>query len=144
MEAPCGSTGTLDATEINQVLSSPNYPAAPGANLRCRWLIDGNFTAVQIRFQHLSIGSADSAQCTNDRLEIQDVISVKYLFFNYSPYFEISKTFIECWHLLQANQNQEANGNLILNGDGASVVTLDQNRRIMIQVGIDVTKLSCS
>ncbi|KAK4007522.1 hypothetical protein OUZ56_012679 [Daphnia magna] len=106
-ETPCGSTGTLDATEMNQILSSPNYPAPPGANLRCRWLIDGNSTAVQIRFQHLSIGSADSAQCTNDRLEIQDIIS--------------------------ASQNQEASGDLILNGDGASIVTLDQNQRIIIQ-----------
>ena len=74
--APCGSTGTLDATDTNQILSSPNYPAAPGVNLRCRWLIDGNSTAVRIHFQHLSIGSADSAQCSNDRLEVQDVISV--------------------------------------------------------------------
>jgi hypothetical protein len=75
--APCGpNAGTLDATDANQILSSPNYPAAPGVNLRCRWLIDGNSTAVKIHFQHLSIGSADSAQCTNDRLEVQDVVSV--------------------------------------------------------------------
>lgn len=74
--APCGTSGTLDATDANQILSSPNYPAAPGVNLRCRWLIDGNSTAVKIHFQHLSIGSPDSAQCTNDRLEVQDVISV--------------------------------------------------------------------
>jgi hypothetical protein len=75
--APCGpNAGLLDATDANQILSSPNYPAAPGVNLRCRWLIDGNSTAVKIHFQHLSIGSADSAQCTNDRLEVQDVVNV--------------------------------------------------------------------
>lgn len=75
--APCGSAGTVEASDATQTLSSPNYPAAPGTNLRCRWLVDGNGTAVQLRFQHLSIGSADPAQqCSNDRLEIQDVITV--------------------------------------------------------------------
>lgn len=67
----------MEAGDVPQTLSSPNYPSAPGTNLRCRWLIDGNATAVQLHFQHLSIGSADSAQqCNNDRLEIQDVITV--------------------------------------------------------------------
>lgn len=74
--APCGSTGTLEAIETSRILSSPNYPAAAGPNLRCRWLIDGNSSTVQIHFQHLSIGPADSAQCSGDRLEVQDVINV--------------------------------------------------------------------
>jgi hypothetical protein len=85
--APCGSSGTLDATDTNQILSSPNYPAAPGVNLRCRWLIDGNSTAIRIHFQHLSIGTADSAQCTSDRLEVQDVISVIIRVFYYTTTF---------------------------------------------------------
>ncbi|XP_046451773.1 cubilin-like isoform X2 [Daphnia pulex] len=117
-ETPCGpNAGTLDATDANQILSSPNYPAAPGVNLRCRWLIDGNSTAVKIHFQHLSIGSADSAQCTNDRLEVQDVVN--------------------------GGQNQEANDNLVLNGDGATVVRLDQHQGIILQRELDQRLTFC-
>ena len=104
--APCGAAGTLDATSSPQLLSSPNYPAAPGSNLRCRWLVDGNTTAVQLRFQQLDIGADGVQQCTNDRLEIQDII--------------------------QTGQGAEANEQLVLNGDGANIVRLD-NRRVMIQ-----------
>lgn len=142
--APCGSTGIVQAIETKQTLSSPNYPAAPGTNLRCRWLIDGNSSAVQIHFQHISIGSTDSAQqCTQDRLEVQDVVNVSYIksiFFSYRHtvfawlYLHEFENWVE---ILQAGTSQEANGNLVVNGDGGEIVRLNQHR-LLIQVYGDV------
>ena len=76
-DTPCGSAGLLDATDSRQVLTSPNFPLAAGANLRCRWVIDGNSTAVQVHFQQMAIGDS-GPQCTGDRIEIQDVIEVNF------------------------------------------------------------------
>jgi len=78
-KAPCGTAGMLDATNTPQLLSSPNYPAGPGANLRCRWVVNGNTTSVQLHFQQMDVGTS-AAQCTNDRIEVEDIINVWILY----------------------------------------------------------------
>lgn len=79
-KAPCGTAGILDATNTPQLLSSPNYPAAPGANLRCRWVVQGNTTSVQLHFQQMDVGTT-AAQCANDRIEVEDIINVWITFY---------------------------------------------------------------
>ena len=88
-------------------MSSPGYPAIPAANLRCRWLIDGNGTAVQLRFQQLALGQSSGGVCGSDRLEVEDVIDSRL-----AP---------------------QSNDNLVLNGEGVNLIALDQ-RRVIIQV----------
>jgi len=100
----CGSASSnLEATGQMQVLSSPGYPERPATNLRCRWLISSNQSAVNVHFQQLDVGSITNGQCSGDRIEVEDVI--------------------------QEFQGNEALSNLVLNGERVSM--LDQHRVII-------------